>query len=162
MNYFLHTFKSNKTVIYNKISNSKGESLYPDIVFSHPFEESEITDDELFTITSEAISNYGSSKIIIASVGNTRDQELLASRMEYLHSESPSPDDTSLISQMAEYLMLTEAMKNSFKQLLSYYREIGGNPSDLFLPFIEEYNLPVGSKNEGKKIYELIRNKILG
>ena len=63
---------------------------------------------------------------------------------------------------MSNYLKLTESMKINFIKLLSYYRETGNDPADLIIPFIDEYALPVTNKNEGKKIYELIRKKILG
>lgn len=162
MNYFLYTFTSNKTVIFNKITNSEGISIYPDIVFSHPFSESDIEDDELFSVADSAIKEYGSSHIIIASIASTEDRAFLESRMNFLHSNTDSYDDSELITRMSGYLMLTEAMKINFRQLLSYYREIGNNPSDLLIPFIDEYDLPVSNKNEGKRIYELIRNQILG
>lgn len=53
-------------------------------------------------------------------------------------------------------------MALNFKKLMQYYKETGGNPHDLLTPFIKEYALPVKSKKEGKMIYELIRNQILG
>lgn len=162
MNYYIYTFESDTTKIYNRISNSAGISVFPDIVFAHPFEEAEITDDTIFDIAQKAISEYGSSNVIIASVAGDEDRALLESRMDFLHKEETGPDDSKLIALMSDNLMLTEAMRINFCRLLAYYRETGNNPEDLLAPFMNEYPLPVANKNEGKKIYELIRNKILG
>ena len=132
MNYFIHTIKGNKTVIYNKITGSN-DTVYPDILINHPFAEDEIADDTLFHIADDAIRQYGNGKVIIAKVA----------------------DDNDL-----DYILKTMAL--NFKKLMQYYKETGGNPHDLLTPFIKEYALPVKSKKEGKMIYELIRNQILG
>lgn len=162
MNYYIHTFKSEKTIIYNKVSSTNGDSVYPDVLFSHPFSEAEIIDDILYETVKNAIEEYGSSNVIIAAAANENDINLLKSRMDFLYHEDDKTDDSELIEKMSNYLKLTESMKINFIKLLSYYRETGSDPADLIIPFIDEYALPVTNKNEGKKIYELIRNKILG
>ena len=67
-----------------------------------------------------------------------------------------------MLDDFCKNILLSETMALNFKKLMQYYKETGGNPHDLLAPFIKEYALPVKSKKEGKIIYELIRNQILG
>ena len=53
--------------------------------------------------------------------------------------------------------MLKVAQVGKFGAFLNW-----GLEKDLLLPFTREYPLPVTNKNEGKKIYEIIRNSVLG
>lgn len=76
MNYFIHTIKGNKTVIYNKIIGSN-DTVYPDILINHPFAEDEIADDTLFHIADDAIRQYGNGKVIIAKVADDNDLDYI-------------------------------------------------------------------------------------
>ena len=93
MNYYIHTFKSEKTIIYNKISSTNGDSVYPDVLFSHPFSEAEIIDDILYETAKNAIEEYGSSNVIIAAAANENDINLLKSRMDFLYQEDDKTDE---------------------------------------------------------------------
>ena len=83
--------------------------------------------------------------------------------MKNINSErTVSSFNEELYDTMCDNLMLSASMRHSFYQLMQYYTETGGNMEDLLLPFTREYPLPVTNKNEGKKIYEIIRNSVLG
>ena len=163
MNYFIHLIKSDQTVIYNKITNpDTGDCCYPDILFDHNFTESQIEDADLYEKTSSAIREFGSSKVLIASYSEDSDAVFLRERMELLHSTSKvSSFNNELYEKMCDNLMLSASMRHNFYQLMQYYTETGRDMEDLLIPFTEEYAFPVGNKNEGKKIYEIIRNSVL-
>lgn len=160
MNYCLHLIPCEKTVIYNKISNEFGSSCYPDILFRHDFPETEIIDNDLYVTANELIKTYGSSRVLFAACKEC-DKEILENIMCTLFSDTPS-QITDDILKFSDDLALSETMKRQFFQLMNYYQQIGGNPQDIFIPFRNEYALPVRNKNEGKRLYELIRNQILG
>ena len=160
MNYFIHTIKGNKTVIYNKITGSN-DTVYPDILINHPFAEDEIADDTLFHIADEAIRQYGNGKVIIAKVADDNDLDYILKTMACLYPGNVK-ESSGYIDDFCKNILLSETMALNFKKLMQYYKETGCNPHDLLAPFIKEYALPVKSKKEGKIIYELIRNQILG
>lgn len=160
MNYFIHTIKGNRTVIYNKITGSN-DTVYPDILINHPFAEEEITDDGLFHIAEDAIRQYGNGKVIIAGIADDNDLDYLVKTMESLYPEG-GKEDYGYIDDFCKNILLSETMTLNFEKLMQYYKETGGNPHDLITPFIKEYALPVKSKKEGKIIYELIRKQVLG
>lgn len=81
--------------------------------------------------------------------------------MACLYPEN-AKESSGYIDDFCKNILLSETMALNFKKLMQYYEETGGNPHDLLTPFIKEYALPVKSKKEGKMIYELIRNQILG
>ena len=164
MNYFLHLSESDRTIIYNKIINPEtGESCYPDILFNHNFAETEISDKFLYETALSAISEYGNSRLLIATYSNEEDHLFLENAMMRIHNnDNESSFNKDLYEQMCDNLMLSASMRHSFYQLMLYYTETGGNMEDLLLPFTREYPLPVTNKNEGKKIYEIIRNSVLG
>ena len=147
MNYFTHTIKGNKTVIYNKITGSN-DTVYPDILINHPFAD-------------DAIRQYGNGKVIIAKVADDNDLDYILKTMACLYPEN-AKESSGYIDDFCKNILLSETMALNFKKLMQYYKETGGNPHDLLTPFIKEYALPVKSKKEGKMIYELIRNQILG
>ena len=160
MNYFIHTIKGNRTVIYNKITGSN-DTVYPDILINHPFAEDAITDDGLFNIAEDAIRQYGNGKVIIAGIADDNDLDCLVKTMESLYPEEEN-EDFGYIDDFCKNFLLSETMTLNFEKLMQYYKETGGNPHDLITPFIKEYALPVKSKKEGKLIYELIRKQVLG
>lgn len=160
MNYFIHTIKGNRTVIYNKITGSN-DTVYPDILINHPFAEEAITDDGLFHIVEEAIRQYGNGKVIIAGIADDSDLDYLVKTMRSLYPDEEK-EDFRYIDDFCKNILLSETMTLNFEKLMQYYKETGGNPNDLITPFIKEYVLPVKSKKEGKIIYELIRKQVLG
>ena len=164
MNYFIHLSESGRTIIYNKITNpDTGNCCYPDILFNHIFSEENIADKALYEIAYNAISEYGSSRILIATYSSQEDRLFLESAMESIHREhNNSSFNQELYESMCDNLMLSASMRHSFYQLMLYYTETGGDMENLLLPFTKEYPLPVSNKNEGKKIYEIIRNSVLG
>lgn len=160
MNYFIHTIKGNRTVIYNKITGSN-DTVYPDILINHPFAEDAINDDGLFNIAEDAIRQYGNGKVIIAEIADDSDLDYLVKTMESLYPEVEK-GNSGYIDDFCKNILLSETMTLNFEKLMQYYKETGGNPGDLITPFIKEYALPVKSKKEGKIIYELIRKQVLG
>lgn len=164
MNYYIHLTESDRTIIYNKITNpDTGDCCYPDILFNHNFSEGNITDKALYEIAYNAISEYGSSRILVGTYSSEDDRIYLENVMKNINSErTVSSFNEELYDTMCDNLMLSASMRHSFYQLMQYYTETGGNMEDLLLPFTREYPLPVTNKNEGKKIYEIIRNSVLG
>lgn len=168
------------TGIIHKITHpTSGQSLYPDILIAHPFKELAIKDDALYEEANTLMKQYGPSGCLFLCSTDadwTRVQEFANSltagsdtKQEESLTSQPSRGNASgnfapsqSIEQMANDLQLSHTMRLGFYQMMQYYQEIGGNPEDVFTPFREEYALPVKTKNEGKLLYERIRNTILG
>ena len=161
MNYFLYTKEGPETKLFNKISSTANQCVYPDIIIDHDFSETGIVDDVLFDTALRAISDYGSSRVLFAEVACNEDKIFLENALRHIFSDE-APSDNSLCEKMIDNLQLSETMSRNFRQLITYYTETGNDVRDLLAPFFDEYPLPVRSKDEGKKIYELIRNKVLG
>lgn len=159
---FIHIKSGNANRIYNKISNSEGISIYPDIWYNHPYEEVEIRDDELYETALIASKKYGSSQIIFAEFADKQSEISFREMLTSFSMTEQAISDPALITRFCEDLMFSEAMKINFNKLIQYYVLTGGTPGDIIEPFYSEYALPVASKKEGKMLYDIIRNQILG
>ena len=156
----------NNNIIYNAIKdNITGKTCYPDMIIRHNFTESDITDNNMYIIADDAIRRFGSSRCFFVSVCDINSLSgLIASAKAVFDASDPviSQKQLQYIRDFGEKLMLSATMMHSFISLMTYYRETGGDIPALLAPFGQEYPLPVSTKTEGKKIYELIRNQILG
>lgn len=165
-NFFFYPEYGSENIIYNKITNPEtGDSCYPDILYNHPYRESEKSDCRLYEIISDAISEYGSSLVVAGCFTSPEESSGFKNYLEDFFPENTdvfTKEELDSIEKMCHDLMLSTTMVHSFYGLMSYYKTTGFSPLDLITPFADEYPLPVQNKNEGKKIYELIRNKILG
>jgi hypothetical protein len=162
--YFIHSFPSSENILYHTIINpDTKKACYPDILIKHNFTEKEIADTSLYEIAEAAIKKYGSSRCYFVAY---KDEEALCELIKIIDVIYEEPftnnDSEALINNMAELLMLSATMTASLKTLLTYYGDFVGDLKALVNECTKEYKLPVSNKNEGKKIYELIRQKILG
>lgn len=154
MNYFLNITKAAKSTIYNKISNHAGLSVYPDILYSHPFDETAIVDDSLFEVASNAIKEYGTSNVIFFATNNSSDGAKLNDILEDFYKEPITPDYFDYIDTLCDTLLLTHAMSQKFKQLMLYYIALGNDPHSIKVESIS-------NKKEGIKEYERIKELII-
>lgn len=163
-NIFIYATPGKDNVIYHTITNpDTGKACYPDILIKHSFEEKEIADSNLYQIADNAIRQYGSSRCYFVTY---RDEELMRELTDRLNSVYKAPvfsskDNLDIIECFANSLMLSATMTNSLRTLLIYYGDFIGDLKEFTDRCRDEYKLPVINKNEGKKIYELIRQKIL-
>lgn len=161
---FIHV-SNGDNIICNAITDPQtGKSCYPDMLLQHNFKEQTVCDSNLYTIADAAIRRYGSSRCYFIYI---KDYELLIEFIGVLKKvfknnlPSLTDKDIALINKFGNDLMLSATMLHSFRNLMTYYAETGGDVYGLLTPFIEEYPLPVTTKQKGKQIYELIRNKVL-
>lgn len=163
---YMYIASGTENIIYNAIRDpDTGRACYPDMLIRHNFTEKSISDSMLYTIADDAIRKFGSSRCFFLTVNNYEELVSFIERIKTVFdSDTPalSENDITFIRDFADKLMLSATMIHSFMNLMTYYRETGGNIYGLLTPFTLEYPLPVSTKNEGKQIYELIRNKILG
>ncbi len=162
---YIHIEKGEDNIICNAVTDPVTQaSCYPDMLLKHGFTEKSVCDSDLYIIADAAIRRYGSSRCFFLYI---RDYECVTEFVNMLHEvfKNTQPrlksSDIEMIEHFASELMLSATMLHSFRNLMSYYAETGGDISGLLTPFIEEYPLPVTTKQKGKQIYELIRNKIL-
>lgn len=161
--YFIHSFPSTENILYHTIINPETKkACYPDILIRHDFLEKEISDGKLYEIAENAIKEYGSSRCYFVAY---KDDESLSELTKIINAvyeeQSISNANEETIQKFASHLMLSTTMSAAFKTLLIYYVDFVGDLNELFRECTMEYNLPVSTKNEGKKIYELIRQRIL-
>lgn len=163
--FFFYPEYGSRNIIYNKITDSlTNVSCYPDILYDHPYEEGEITGHEIYEIVSKAISLYGSSRVVAGCFTSPLESSRFRDYLTDFFPENTdifTEEEIDSIEKMCQNLMLSRTMIHSFYGLMSYYKTTGYSPLDLITPFANEYPLPVQNKTEGKKIYELIRNKVL-
>ena len=161
--YFIHSFPSTENILYHTIINpDTGKACYPDILIRHNFLEKEIIDAKLYEIAENAIKKHGSSRCYFVAYKDDESLSQLTKIIDAVYEEqSISNDNEEIIQNFASALMLSTTMRAAFKTLLIYYGDFVGNLNELIKECTEEYNLPVSTKNEGKKIYELIRQRIL-
>ena len=161
-----------QTRLIHKITDPvTGESFYPDIFYKHPFAEGERCDKDLYRELLDLSRDPSAPPFLILEVAPK--EEAAASKYRTAWEEAVRTqqtgqtdvfhsDELSELTAFAEELMLSATMKQGFLQLFSYHRLCGGDYRELLSPFREEYALPVKTKNEGKMIYERIKNLILG
>lgn len=164
-NVFLYAIKGMKNVIYNKITNSLGQALYPDILYQHDFAETAICRDELFDIAKDAFKKYGVSACIFAALTDEGTAKLLYERLSAVLSQNKvlvfTDEEQLLIDKLCEDLSLSQTMTSAFKQHVIFYCIDNEAPvSKLLISIREQYELPTATKNEGKKIYENICGQI--
>ena len=160
---YIYSLKGEENIIFHSIKDPiTKKACYPDILIKHDFNEKEIEDEKLYEIAESAIKKYGSSRCYFISYN---DEKLLSELLEKIHSLYPmdiKESNDELINEFSEALMLSQAMTAAFKTLLTYYGDFVGKLETFKKDCYEKYGLPVATKNEGKKIYELIRQQILG
>lgn len=161
--YFIHSFPSTENILYHTIINpDTKKACYPDILIRHTFAEKEIEDASLYEIAEAAIKKYGSSRCYFVAYKDEESLSELIKIIDMIYNEPfTNTDNEALIQNMAELLMLSATMTASLKTLLTYYGDFVGDLKTFTDECIKEYTLPVSNKNEGKKIYELIRQRIL-
>lgn len=162
---YIYVSTGDNNLIYNAITDPQtGHSCYPDMLFKHNFTETAILDSNLYIIADAAIKRYGSSRCYFLALHDTNMLlDFIGILREVYGSTLPglSHENIELIEKFSNDLMLSATMMHSFKTLMTYYAETGGDIPGLLTPFMEEYPMPVTTKQKGKQIYELIRNKIL-
>ncbi len=160
---FIYATPGDDNIIYHTIIDPiTKKACYPDILIKHDFKEQAIKDSKLYKIAEDAIKEYGSSRCYFITY---KDEELynkLTKRIRSIYEPTlGSGDNLALIEDLAVSLKLSETMTNSLKTLLTYYGNFVGDLKDFTDKCREEYSLPVTNKNQGKKIYEQIRQQIL-
>lgn len=161
--FFIHSFEDDCNAIFHTITNPlTGQSCYPDILIKHNLIEKSIVDTKLYEIAEKAIREYGSSRCYFISYNNTKILNEFLDIVNSLYSQNIFDNKETLISEFANKLMLSQTMTVSLKTLLTYYGDFVGDLEEAVNDFCIKYNLPVSTKKEGKKIYELIRQQILG
>ena len=162
--YFIHSFPSTENILYHTIIHpDTKKACYPDILIKHNFVEKEIEDASLYEIAENAIKKYGSSRCYFVAYKDEVALSEFIKIIDAIYEEpSTSSDNEAIIQNMAADLMLSATMCASLKTLLTYYGDFVGDLKQLVDECNQEYKLPVSNKNEGKKIYELIRQRILG
>lgn len=162
---YVYVCSADSNIIYNAITDPQtGCSCYPDMLLKHNFTEQSICSSDLYIIADAAIKRYGSSRCYFLALKDTCMLfEFIDILREVFGNTQPmlSSENIELIEKFGNDLMLSATMLHSFRTLLNYYAETGGDILGLLTPFIEEYPLPVTTKQKGKQIYELIRNKVL-
>ena len=161
--YFIHSFPSTENVLYHTIINpDTKKACYPDILIRHNFFEKEIINAKLYEIAEKAIKEYGSSRCYFISYKDDDALLELTKIIDAVYEEQNISNlNEEIIQNFASDLMLSATMSAAFKTLLIYYGDFVGDLNELVRECTVEYNLPVSTKNEGKKIYELIRQRIL-
>ena len=161
--YFIHSFPSTENILYHTIINpNTGKACYPDILIRHNFLEKEIADTSLYEIAENAIKEYGSSRCYFVAFKDSDSLSELTKTIDAVYKEQIIPkDNEETIQNFAADLMLSTTMSAALKTLLIYYGDFIGDLKELVRNYTKEYNLPVSTKNEGKKIYEFIRQRIL-
>lgn len=161
---FFYIYSDTGNIVYNRITDTvSGRSCYPDILVRHGFEEAAITDGALYEAAVSMQQKYGTSNCFFISVSNDGALEefvgLVQSAYGSCRNNFTGPDESEL-ERMCGDLALSQTMRASFKQLMQYYA-LTGDTQRLTESIRERYSLPVSGKNEGKRIYEAIRNEIL-
>ena len=161
--FFIYSFEGDENAVFHTITNPvTGKSCYPDILIKHNFTEKGITDNRLYEIAENAIKEYGSSRCFFVSYNDKKKLDELLDIINSIYYKTTSDNKALLITELAHKLMLSQAMTASLKTLLTYYGDFVGDLDASVKGWCKKYNLPVSTKNEGKKIYELIRQQILG
>lgn len=162
---YIYVCNGDDNIIYNTITDPQtGRSCYPDMLLKHNFMEKSVCNSNLYTIADTAIRRYGSSRCYFLALRDTHILlEYIGILKEVFGTSQPKLTDENieLIEKFGNDLLLSATMLHSFRTLMTYYAETGGDIVGLLTPFIEEYPLPVTTKQKGKQIYELIRNKVL-
>ena len=161
---FFYIYSNTGNIVYNRITDTvSGRSCYPDILVRHGFEEAAITDGALYEAAMSMQQKYGTSNCFFLSVLNDGALEEFAGLVQSAYGSCRNnftgPDESEL-ERMCGDLALSPTMRASFKQLMQYYA-LTGDTQRLTESIRERYSLPVSGKNEGKRIYEAIRNEIL-
>ncbi len=162
---YIRILPSQSNYVVNGIQGHDG-CCYPDILYRHRLAEQFIESEELYAEAINAQQECGTSRCMFIAVAQW-DDDVETAVTNFIHScsfSNPPLNDTehSCYERLSNGLMLSQTMRSSFMQLLIYYKACQGSIEGLITPFFEEYALPVTTKNEGKVIYELIRNTILG
>lgn len=160
--YFLYAIPGDANIIFHSITDPVTQkSCYPDMLFRHNFTEKGIVDSSMYLIAEDAIKQYGSSRTFFITYSS---EDALTEFKEFLnkvYTKTVTRDNKELINKLATMLMLSATMTSSLNTLLSYYGDFVGDLEALVNKYINDYTLPVANKNEGKRIYELIRQQIL-
>ncbi|MGN0373989.1 MAG: hypothetical protein ACI4EN_00695 [Butyrivibrio sp.] len=163
---YVYVREGSDNIIYNSIQDpDSGRICCPDMLIRHDFVEMSIADHDLYILAEDAIRKYGSSRCFFLALKDSNAiLPFVHGIKEVFQNELPviTDSDKAYVEDFAAKLMLSSTLSHSFSGLMTYYAETGGDIQGLIEPFIREYPLPVSSKKEGKAIYELIRNKILG
>ncbi|MCM1267084.1 MAG: hypothetical protein NC302_04190 [Bacteroidales bacterium] len=161
---FFLIYSSTENIIYNKITDpATGRSCYPDILVRHGFREEAVTDGALYADALPMQQKYGTSCCFFLSASNDSFVEAFAELVQSAYSSCAKPSrkpDEAELARLCDDLALSQTMRASFAQLMRYCALIG-DPEELMRELRREYSLPVSGKNEGKKIYEAVRAKIL-
>ena len=162
-NFYIYATPGDDNIIYHAIIDPvTTKACYPDILIKHNFKEQAITDHELYLIAENAIKEFGSSRCYFITYSDEKFLKELTERIKSIYKSNVTFDDNlALIEDFAVSLKLSQTMTNSLKTLLTYYRDFEGDLKAFIDNCKEEYNLPVSNKNQGKKIYEHIRQQIL-
>lgn len=164
--YFFQFLPSEDTCIsiINKISDAAGNSLYPDILFSHDFSEKAVVSDEVYGIAREMMNRYDSSHCVFVSCNEKKcGTQLTEFRLflENFYKKEEAPEfDEKEFNDFCNGLSLSVTLTASLKRLFVYHTLCGKSCNELIREVKQSCNLPV-SKKEGKKIYEYLKNKIL-
>ncbi len=164
--FIFYVVDQDSDTIYNKISDTtQSISLYPDIAFTHPFQEKELINHQVYNDARSLLRQHGSAHCIFLSVTDIgalddfSDAVISSCQNVYGHAE-PDGGMIESVQKLCDLLSLSATMRNSFIQLFTYYSTIG-DVSKLIEHIYSSYTLPVSTKNEGKKIYDDIYRYII-
>lgn len=157
----------NSDVIYNKISKPGVISLYPDIYFRHPFEESELVDPIIYDTAADMLRRYGSSHCVFLSLKDPSSLSYTAHNIADVYNSlerSPILNEETLaaLNGLCTGLALSATMSAALKQAFTYYAACGNDAGKLIDEVRFSCRLPVSTKKEGKKIYAGLYQHIMG
>lgn len=161
---FFYIYSDSQNIVYNRIvDTATGRSCYPDILVRHGFKEAAVADGRLYADAVSMQQKYGTSNcFFISAVSDDAIDEfagLVQNAYCSCRTDFPKPDGAEL-ERLCGDLALSQTMKSAFGQLMRYYA-LTADADELIKRIRGRYSLPVSAKNEGKRIYEAVRNEIL-
>ena len=162
-NYIFYIYSEDLDCIYNKISSTDGQSLYPDIIFDHSYPESELVDEKAYEVAAKLLSSNLAHRVVFLSRKNSTVTDEIVHKLNRLEGSLSFevPDIVrETCDKLSADLSLSVTMQRTLLQLLNYYA-LNGDLNEFIRTLYTRYTIPVTTKNEGKKIYEYIREFIL-
>lgn len=156
-------------VLYHTVAGNQGIPVYPDLLFSHPYQEKARRDQNFYFFVLKALSL--ASPHTLAAVGLpscdfARHRERVTAFFESLTPLLPSPfftpGEEALLNNFSQRLCLSVTMHASFMQLMHYQKLQSQDLTAWLNQFVKEHPLDAAlNKKEGKIYYDLLKDAIL-
>lgn len=162
-NIYIYANQGTDNVLYNSIKDTvTGKCCFPDILINHGFTEDSICDKELYLKAESAMKQYGSSNCFFITYKDPESYIDFLKVINNVYPVTPTEYHDVLINDFGKDMLFSATMMSSLRTLLNYYCVKGGDLINYIGTFSAEHNLPVTTKNEGKELYELLKQEILG